>query len=56
MQINLHELSKPIFWEKYKKKIFSMLSAKIFTQHALKTKSVLLFLLKHISIIKRELA
>ena len=27
---NLHEISKPIFWEKY----FRLLSAEIFTQHA----------------------
>ena len=30
---NLHEMSKPIFWEKYEK-YFKMLSAEIFTQNA----------------------
>ena len=30
---NLHDMSKPIFWEKYKK-YFQVLSAEIFTQHA----------------------
>ena len=30
---NLHEMSKPTFWEK-EEKYFKMLSAEIFTQHA----------------------
>ena len=30
---NLHEISKPIFWEKLRK-LFQTLFAEIFTQHA----------------------
>ena len=31
---NLHEMSKPVFWEKWEK-YFNMLSAKKFTHHAM---------------------
>ena len=31
---NLHEMSKPIFWGKNKKKYLNMLSADFFTQNA----------------------
>ena len=31
---NLHEMSKPVFWKKNKKKYFKISSAEIFTQSA----------------------